>query len=147
MDLLSEEEQTSFQITYPDVGEYDKDQLLSMEKEVLGIYVSGHPLDDDIRLLEQSTSASTADFLIDEETGRTVVKDQQSCVMGGIISELNVKLTRKNQNMAFLTLEDLRGTVEVLVFPRQYAAYQELLKEDAKYLSKEPLLYRRRKAS
>ena len=136
MDLLSEEEQTSFQITYPDVGEYDKDQLLSMEKEVLGIYVSGHPLDDDIRLLEQSTSASTADFLIDEETGRTVVKDQQSCVMGGIISELNVKLTRKNQNMAFLTLEDLRGTVEVLVFPRQYTAYQELLKEDAKVFIK-----------
>ena len=136
MDLLSEDEQTSFQITYPDVGEYEKDQLLSMEKEVLGIYVSGHPLDDDMAMLEQSTTANTADFLMDEETGRTVVRDQQSCVMGGIVSELNVKLTRKNQNMAFLTLEDLRGTVEVLVFPRQYTAYQELLKEDAKVFIK-----------
>lgn len=136
MDLFSESEQSSFQITYPDVGEYEKDQLLSMEKEVLGIYVTGHPLDDDMEMLEQSTNANTADFVMDEETGRTVIRDQQSCVMGGIISELNVKLTRKNQNMAFLTLEDLRGTVEVLVFPRQYTAYQTLLKEDAKVFIK-----------
>ncbi len=136
MDLLSEEEQAPFQIHYPNVGEYEKEQLLSMEKEVLGIYVSGHPLDDDISMLEQNTNADTSDFVMDEETGKTVIHDQQSCIMGGIISDMNVKLTRNNQNMAFLTLEDLRGTVEVIVFPRQYAAYQSLLKEDAKILVK-----------
>ena len=136
MDLLSEEDQETFQIHYPDVGEYEKEQLLAMEKEVLGIYVSGHPLDDDMEMLERNTNASTADFVIDEETGKTVIHDQQSCIIGGIISDINVKLTRKNQNMAFLTLEDLRGTVEVIVFPRQYASCQSILKEDAKVFIK-----------
>lgn len=136
MDLLSEEEQEPFQIHYPNVGEYEKEQLLSMEKEVLGIYVSGHPLEDDILMLERNTNADTSDFVMDEETGKTVIHDQQSCIMGGIISDMNVKLTRNNQNMAFLTLEDLRGTVEVIVFPRQYAKYQSLLKEDAKIFVK-----------
>jgi len=107
-----------------------------MEKEVLGIYVSGHPLDDDMEMLERNTNASTADFVIDVETGKTVIHDQQSCIIGGIISDINVKLTRKNQNMAFLTLEDLRGTVEVIVFPRQYASCQSILKEDAKVFIK-----------
>ena len=136
MDLLGEEEKESFQISYPDVGEYEKEQLLAMEKEVLGIYVSGHPLDDDVTLLEQSVTAHTSDFVMDEETGKTKIHDQQSCILGGIISELTVKLTRRNQNMAFLTLEDLRGTVDVVVFPRQFAAYQSLLKEDAKIFIK-----------
>lgn len=136
MDLLGEEEKAEFQISYPDVGEYEKEQLLAMEKEVLGIYVSGHPLDDDMQMLERNVTAHTSDFLLDEETGKTVIRDQQNCIVGGIISEMNVKLTRKNQNMAFLTLEDLRGTVEVVVFPRQYAAYQSLLREDAKIFVK-----------
>lgn len=136
MDLLGDEEKESFQISYPDVGEYEKEQLLAMEKEVLGIYVSGHPLDDDVTILEQSVTAHTSDFVMDEETGKTKIHDQQSCILGGIISELTVKLTRRNQNMAFLTLEDLRGTVDVVVFPRQFAAYQSLLKEDAKIFIK-----------
>lgn len=136
MDLLGEEEKAEFQITYPEVGEYEKEQLLSMEKEVLGIYVSGHPLDDDMEMLERNVTAHTSDFLMDEETKRTAIHDQQSCIVGGIISEINVKLTRKNQNMAFLTLEDLRGTVEVVVFPRQYGLYQSLLREDAKIFVK-----------
>ena len=105
-----------------------------MEKEVLGIYVSGHPLEDDMDRLERSVTAHTSDFVIDEETGKTKIHDQESCIIGGLISEMSVKLTKKNQNMAFITLEDLRGTVEVVVFPRQYAAYQSLLRrqEDRK---------------
>ena len=136
MDLLGEEDQQSFKITYPDVGEYEKEQKLAMEKEVLGIYVSGHPLEDDMERLERSVTAHTSDFVIDEETGKTKIRDQESCIIGGLISEMNVKLTKKNQNMAFITLEDLRGTVEVVVFPRQYAAYQSLLREDAKVFIK-----------
>ena len=130
MDLLGEEDQQSFKITYPDVGEYEKEQKLAMEKEVLGIYVSGHPLEDDMERLERSVTAHTSDFVIDEETGKTKIRDQESCIIGGLISEM------KNQNMAFITLEDLRGTVEVVVFPRQYAAYQSLLREDAKVFIK-----------
>ena len=136
MDLLGEEDQQSFKITYPDVGEYEKEQKLAMEKEVLGIYVSGHPLEDDMERLERSVTAHTSDFVIDEETGKTKIRDQESCIIGGLISEMNVKLTKKNQNMAFITLEDLRGTVEVVVFPRQYAAYQSILREDAKVFIK-----------
>ena len=136
MDLLGEEDQQSFQISYPDVGEYEKEQKLAMEKEVLGIYVSGHPLEDDIERLERSVTAHTSDFVIDEETGKTKIHDRESCIIGGLISEMSVKLTKKNQNMAFITLEDLRGTVEVVVFPRQYATYQSLLREDAKVFIK-----------
>ena len=136
MDLLGEEDQQSFQISYPDVGEYEKEQKLAMEKEVLGIYVSGHPLEDDIDRLERSVTAHTSDFVIDEETGKTKIHDRESCIIGGLISEMSVKLTKKNQNMAFITLEDLRGTVEVVVFPRQYATYQSLLREDAKVFIK-----------
>ena len=136
MDLLGEEDQQSFKITYPDVGEYEKEQKLAMEKEVLGIYVSGHPLEDDMERLERSVTAHTSDFVIDEETGRTKIHDQESCIIGGLISEMNVKLTKKNQNMAFITIEDLRGTVEVVVFPRQYSTYQSLLREDAKVFIK-----------
>ena len=136
MDLLGEEDQQSFQISYPDVGEYEKEQKLAMEKEVLGIYVSGHPLEDDMERLERNVTAHTSDFVIDEETGKTKIHDRESCIIGGLISEMSVKLTKKNQNMAFITLEDLRGTVEVVVFPRQYAAYQSLLREDAKVFIK-----------
>ena len=136
MDLLGEEDQQSFQISYPDVGEYEKEQKLAMEKEVLGIYVSGHPLEDDIERLERSVTAHTSDFVIDEETGKTKIHDRESCIIGGLISEMSVKLTKKNQNMAFITLEDLRGTVEVVVFPRQYATYQSILREDAKVFIK-----------
>ncbi len=107
-----------------------------MEKEVLGIYVSGHPLEDDIDRLEQSVTAHTSDFVIDKETGKTKIHDRESFIIGGLISEMSVKLTKKNQNMAFITLEDLRGTVEVVVFPRQYATYQSLLREDAKVFIK-----------
>lgn len=115
MDLLGEEDQQSFQISYPDVGEYEKEQKLAMEKEVLGIYVSGHPLEDDIERLERSVTAHTSDFVIDEETGKTKIHDRESCIIGGLISEMSVKLTKKNQNMAYHTgrLKRNRGSCRI----------------------------------
>lgn len=136
LDFMSEDQQESFEIKYPDVGEYDKEQRLAIEKEVLGIYVSGHPLEDDVEILERLTTASTSDFVAEEDTGQPVLKDKQTCIIGGIISDMNIKLTRNNQNMAFLTVEDLMGTVEVIVFPREFNNYQHLLKEDAKIFVK-----------
>lgn len=136
LDFMSEDQQKNFEIEYPDVGEFDKEQRLAMEKEVLGIYVSGHPLEDDVEILERLTTASTADFTTEEDTGQPVLRDKQTCIIGGIISDMKVKLTRTNQNMAFLTLEDLMGTVEVIVFPREFNKYQHLLKEDAKIFVK-----------
>lgn len=132
LDFLSDEDKKSFEITYPDVEDYSNEQKLAMEKEVLGIYASGHPLDEYREVLGKNVTASTTDFLIDEETGHAKAKDQVPYILGGIVAGKTVKLTKNNQNMAFITLEDLRGTVEVIVFPRDYALYQNYLKEDAK---------------
>ena len=132
LDFLSDEDKKSFEITYPDVEDYSNEQKLAMEKEVLGIYASGHPLDEYREVLGKNVTASTTDFLIDEETGHAKAKDQVPYILGGIVAGKTVKLTKNNQNMAFITLEDLRGTVEVIVFPRDYALCQNYLKEDAK---------------
>lgn len=132
LDFLSEEDKKSFEITYPNVEDYSNEQKLAMEKEVLGIYASGHPLDEYREVLEKNVTASTADFLIDEESGHAKAKDQMPYIVGGIVSDKTVKLTKNNQNMAFITLEDLRGIVEVIVFPRDYSMYQNYLTEDAK---------------
>jgi DNA polymerase-3 subunit alpha len=132
LDFLSEEDKSSFEITYPKIEDFSNEEKLAMEKEVLGIYASGHPLDEYQNVLEQNITATTADFTIDDETGKAKAHDQMIYIVGGLIAEKTVKLTRNNQNMAFLTLEDLRGTMEIIVFPRDYATYQNYLQEDAK---------------
>ena len=135
-DLVSEEEKKEYQVSFPDVGEYSKEELLAFEKDILGVYISGHPLDDYEGLWRKNITATSADFIVDEETEEAVVKDGMKVVIGGLVAGKVVKTTRSNQLMAFITLEDLRGTVEVVVFPRQYATYQSLLREDAKVFIK-----------
>jgi len=132
LDFMNEEEKKRFEISYPAVEEFSNEEKLAMEKEVLGIYASGHPLQEYEAVMEKNITATTADFMIDDETGKAKAQDQVPYVLGGIISDKTVKLTRHNQNMAFVTLEDLRGTVEVVVFPRDYSIYQNELQEDAK---------------
>ena len=132
IDFLSPEEKKSFEITYPNVDDYSNEQKLAMEKEVLGIYASGHPLEEYASILERNVTAYTTDFHLDEETGHAKARDQVNYVIGGMIAGKTVKLTKQNQNMAFLTLEDLRGTVEIVVFPRDYNMYQNFLNEEAK---------------
>ena len=117
-DFFSEEEKKEYEIQYPDVGEFEMSQKLAFEKEVLGIYVSGHPLQDYMASMEKQITAKTTDFEPDEESGLAVVKDGRNYIVGGLISNVTVKLTKTNQNMAFITLEDLYGTVEVILFPR-----------------------------
>ena len=129
-DFFSEEEKKEYEIQYPDVGEFETSQKLAFEKEVLGIYVSGHPLQDYITSMEKQITAKTTDFEPDEESGLAVVKDGRNYIVGGLISNVTVKLTKTNQNMAFLTLEDLYGTVEVILFPRDYQKYRDLLVMD-----------------
>ncbi len=120
------------EITVPDVGEYSKEELLAYEKEVLGIYVSGHPLDDYENLIRKNVTNTSADFIIDEDTGRARVHDNDRVVAGGIISAMNVKITRKGQSMAFITLEDHTGSVEAVVFPKAYTDFRQYLHEDNK---------------
>ena len=131
-DLVSEEERESYKVRFPEVGEYSKEVKLGFEKEVLGIYLSGHPLEDYEQRWRKSITAVTTDFLIEEESGETKVKDNQIVIVGGMITGKTIKYTKTNQTMAFLTVEDLLGTVEVIVFPRDYEKYHNLLNEDEK---------------
>ena len=135
-DLVSEDQKEEFQIRMPDVGEYSKETLLAFEKEVLGIYVSGHPLEAYEEKWKKSISATTADFQLDEETGHTKVHDGAKEIIGGMITEKTIKHTKTNQMMAFITVEDLLGTVEVVVFPRDYEKNRDYLEVDSKVFAR-----------
>lgn len=131
-DLVDDEQKSEFEIKLPNVGEYSKENKLAFEKEVLGIYISGHPLEEYEEKWRRNISATTADFQPDEETGRTKVHDGVKEIIGGMITERTVKATKTNQMMAFITIEDLFGTVEVVVFPRDYEKNREYLEIDQK---------------
>ena len=135
-DLVGEEEKEQFEIKLPDVGEYSKENLLAFEKEVLGVYLSGHPLEEYEEKWRKSISATTLDFQPDEETGRAKVHDGMREIVGGMITAKTIKHTKTNQMMAFLSLEDLLGTVEVIVFPRDYEKNREYLEIDKKIFVK-----------
>lgn len=135
-DLVSEEHKEAFDIKMPDVGEYNKETLLSFEKEVLGVYVSGHPLQEYEAIWQRHISAKTSDFYLDEESGATIVQDGTGVVVGGMIADKKIKYTKNDKVMAFLTLEDLVGTIEVVVFPRDYEKNSAKLIEDAKVFIK-----------
>lgn len=134
-DIAEEETRAAFMIRVPDVGEFDQEVLLEFEKEVLGIYLSGHPLDAYSEILKKNTTARTIDFLRDEE-GRVIVHDQSMATIGGIISKVTNKSARNGKPMAFLTLEDLFGTVEVIVFPADYVLNRPLIVEGKRVLIK-----------
>ena len=135
-DLVDEEDKGEFEIRLPDVGEYSKELLLGFEKEVLGIYVSGHPLEEYEQTWRKHITRTTADFLLDEETGEMNVRDQERVTIGGMISDKKIKYTRNDKVMAFLTLEDLVGTVEFVVFPKVYEQESAKLTEDSKVFIK-----------
>ena len=131
-DIVSEENKKEFEIRMPQIAEYPKDIILTFEKEVLGIYLSGHPLERYRNMMEKMISAKTSDFQPDDETGIPEVYDNQKVIVGGMITDKTIKYTKNNKVMAFLTLEDLVGTVEVVVFPRDYEKCQMFLNEDAR---------------
>lgn len=131
-DIVSEEEKKEFEIRMPDLEEFDKETILAFEKEVLGIYLSGHPLEGHRDIMEKMATARTADFQQDEETGFPKVIDGQKAILGGMITDKTIKYTKNNKVMAFFTLEDLVGTVEVVVFPRDYEKCQALLNDEEK---------------
>ena len=131
-DIVSEEDKKEFEIRMPDVDEYPDDVILTFEKEVLGIYLSGHPLERYRSMMEKMISAKTSDFQPDEETGIPEVYDNQKVIVGGMITDKTIKYTKNNKVMAFLTLEDLVGTVEVVVFPRDYEKCQMFINEDSR---------------
>ena len=132
LDFLGEEEKEDFEVRMPDVEDYKKEEKLAFEKQVLGVYVSGHPLEDYLELIRKQADATSMDFQLDEESGLPKVTDQGLYTLGGMVSNVTLKVTRNNQNMAFLTLEDMYGSVEVVVFARDFEKNRSILTPDAK---------------
>lgn len=131
-DFAGEEDRKEYETGFPDVAEYSKEEILAFEKEVLGIYVSGHPLDDYKDKIDKNVSAYSYDFVIDEETGKPKVEDESRQIIGGMITSKTIKTTRNNSMMAFITLEDMFGTVEVIIFPKDFDKNKHMLDVDAK---------------
>ncbi len=131
-DMVGEDQKAEFDVPLPDVGEYEKETKFAFEKEVLGFYLSGHPMEEYEEKWRKNISKTTLDFQIDEETGRTKVHDGAREVIGGMITSKTIKYTKQNKVMAFVTLEDLAGSVEVVIFPRDYEKNQQYLNEEAK---------------
>ncbi len=128
-DLMGEEG-VEYEVTMPQVEEYDKPAMLQWEKEVLGVYISGHPLEDEEEKWRKNITATTSDFVIDPETGKAAVSDGSIAIIGGILTEKTLKTTKNHQTMAFLTLEDLTGSLEIIAFPRDYENNRNLLEVD-----------------
>ena len=135
-DLADEETKADFEVKLPDVGEYSREVYLGFEKEVLGIYISGHPLEEYADKMKKNITRVTTDFILEEETGQTRVKDGELAVVGGMIVDKTIKYTRNNQTMAFLTLEDLVGNLEVIIFPKIYEKCSSILNVDEKVFIK-----------
>lgn len=134
-DLLGEEARAQAE-EFPDVGEYDRDAYLAFEKECLGIYISGHPMESWQDTWQKQISNTSADFMPDEETGLTRVQDNAQAVVGGIITAKTIKITKNNKRMAFLTLEDLTGTLEIIVFPNDLEKNETALVEEGRVFIK-----------
>ena len=131
-DVVDDSAKAELGVELPNIGEFPKDEILAYEKEVLGIYVSGHPLDAYESIWKRNITNKTSDFLYDEETGETVARDGARATIGGIIESRTIKYTKNNKVMAFLTVEDIVGTVEVIVWPSDYEKNARYLNEDSK---------------
>ncbi|MCI8373155.1 MAG: DNA polymerase III subunit alpha [Lachnospiraceae bacterium] len=135
-DMMQEEEKEQYELKLPDVGEFEEEVLLAFEKEVLGVYISGHPLEKYEQMWKKGITNDTSDFLINEETNETAVRDGAKVIVGGMITAKKTMVTKTSKMMAFITIEDLLGTVEVLVFPRDYEKYTKYLQMDEKVFVK-----------
>ena len=133
-DIAPQEDLSALEVKMPVLGEFDMETKLAFEKEMIGIYLSGHPLYDYQDFLRDICNTNSMDFAYDEEEGRVNVRSDMNYVLGGIAAGVNVKLTRNNQRMAFITLEDLVGNIEVIVFPRDFEKFKNLIEEGRKYI-------------
>lgn len=127
-DFASEEDKQDYEIQVPDVAEFTKLELLAFEKEVIGVYVSGHPLEEYMSLWKKKVTVVSTDFVNEDDDMK--VKDGNRETIGGIVTSVTMKSTKSNKVMAFFTLEDIYGTVEVIVFPKDFEKYRFVLKED-----------------
>ena len=131
-DFADEDDRREYELRLPDVEEYGNEEILAFEKEVLGIYVSGHPLEDYLDTINKNVTGYSYDFIIDEEADRPKVEDGSVQIIGGMITSKTIKTTRSNSLMAFITLEDMFGIIEVIIFPRDFEKYKNMLEPDSK---------------
>ena len=133
-DIADEESRTQFRMKLPAVDDFTKEERLASEKEMLGFYLTGHPLEDYQKTLDMRTSSHALDFVHDDDTGECTAKDGMHYTVGGMITDRNIKITKTGKTMAFLTLEDMTGTLEVVVFPNDYMKYNHMLNVDSKVI-------------
>jgi len=135
-DILSDkdvtEDNSEFEIRIPHVEDFEEWRRLAYEKEVTGVYITGHPLQEYEGLWRKNITLKTTDFLRDEATGKVSPGEGDKATIGGLITDISVKITKKGDSMAILNLEDLVGNVEVLVWPKQYEIYRDKLEVDNK---------------
>ncbi|HAQ51831.1 MAG TPA: DNA polymerase III subunit alpha, partial [Lachnospiraceae bacterium] len=134
LDFANDDTKKQFEIALPNLPEYEKETLLEFEKEALNIYVSGHPLEEYQDIMNANVTNVTSDLALDESTGECRVEDDSHITIGGMITGITIKYTKNNKTMAFITVEDLVGQAEVIVFPNIYDTCQYLLREDNKVL-------------
>ncbi len=135
-DIIPDEDKEDYELRMPEIGEYEKDELLAFEREILGLYVSGHPLDEYEGMWRKNVTNTTLDFAYDEESKSVKVTDNMKVTVGGVIETVTIKYTKTGKKMAFLSLEDLLGTVEVIVWPTDYERNGNDLEENCKVFIK-----------
>ena len=136
MDMLGGEERKRFEHRVPTSPEFDRDMKLSFEKDVLGIYISGHPLEEYLPVIKKNATLSSRDFRLSDESGTPAVRQNQRGTVAVVITEVSVKYTKTNRAMAFVTGEDMQGPLEIIFFPDCYDKYRSDLAEDVKCLIK-----------
>ncbi|NRY60698.1 DNA polymerase III subunit alpha [Clostridium beijerinckii] len=145
--LFASEELKNPEVNYPNIKEFTKRNLLAMEKEMTGLYITGHPLDDYAQSLKMQTTNEISKIFLVQETlddslesdmgeinmfnRQDALQDNDRVILGGILASVNQKVTRNNSIMAFLKLEDLTGTIEVIVFPKTLEKVKELCVTDS----------------
>jgi DNA polymerase-3 subunit alpha len=142
-DISSSQDATFNQtkVSFPEIKEFDKRYLLIMEKEMTGLYLTGHPLDeyeDSLKLMTDTKISEIVEEEVLEETDGIEeinevanINDNDRVVIGGIISEVTKKITRSSTMMAFVRLEDLFASIEVIIFPKIFEKFKEIINEDS----------------
>lgn len=126
---ISEEFNHNFEL--PDIDEFSKSELLQMEKEMTGLYLSGHPMDKYESFVSKSGAARTFDLIDAKKNSMSAYKDASNVTLCGIITHITIKQTRSNNaNMAFVTLEDLYGTIEVILFPKVFLKFSHMISDN-----------------
>ena len=139
--LFSQIEDDSVKIQYPKIGEFTKKDMLALEKEMTGLYLSGHPLEEYVKTLKLQTDTKISDIvnvktLEEGFVEESKVKDGDRVTVGGVLSEVSKKITRNNDMMAFAKIEDLYGIVEIIIFPKVFQKFKNLIYDDSMIIVK-----------